>query len=77
MGSTSSDAESLRHHCDSVRRIQSGARFTLADPDEESRPSLLFTLKSVLEQNRSWQAAAEKLHIHKTSLNYRVRRGGG
>lgn len=49
----------------------------LADHDEESRPSLLFTLKIVLEQNRSWQAAAEKLHIHKTSLNYRLRRGGG
>ncbi|MCD2180324.1 PucR family transcriptional regulator [Rhizobium sp. C1] len=46
----------------------------LADHDEESRASLLYTLKIFLEQNRSWQSTAEKLHIHKTSLTYRVRR---
>lgn len=46
----------------------------LADHDEESRASLLLTLKIFLEQNRSWQASAEKLHIHKASLVYRIRR---
>jgi len=46
----------------------------LADHDEESQASLLFTLKIFLDQNRSWQASAEKLHIHKASLVYRIRR---
>jgi PucR family transcriptional regulator, purine catabolism regulatory protein len=45
----------------------------LTDHDEESRASLLFTLKIFLDQNRSWQASAEKLHIHKASLVYRIR----
>lgn len=47
---------------------------SVADHDIESRASLLFTLKIFLEQNRSWQNTAEKLHIHKTSLVYRIRR---
>lgn len=46
----------------------------LAEHDEDSRASLLYTLKIFLEQNRSWQATADKLHIHKTSLTYRIRR---
>ena len=46
----------------------------VAEHDEESRASLLYTLKIFLEQNRSWQSAAAKLHIHKTSLTYRIRR---
>jgi purine catabolism regulator len=46
----------------------------LADHDENSRASLMYTLKVFLEQNRSWQSTAEQLHIHKTSLNYRIRR---
>ncbi len=46
----------------------------VAGHDEESRASLLYTLKVFLEQNRSWQATAAKLHIHKTSLTYRIRR---
>jgi len=46
----------------------------VVDHDEESRASLLYTLKIFLEQNRSWQTTSEKLHIHKTSLTYRIRR---
>lgn len=49
----------------------------VADHDEESQTSLIYTLKIFLEHNRSWQSAAEtaeKLHIHKTSLIYRIRR---
>jgi purine catabolism regulator len=47
---------------------------SVAEHDEESRTSLLYTLKVFLEQNRSWQSTAEKLYIHKSSLNYRIRR---
>lgn len=47
---------------------------TVADYDEETRGPLLYTLKVFLEQNRSWQATAGILHIHKTSLTYRIRR---
>lgn len=46
----------------------------VADHDEESQTSLIYTLKIFLDHNRSWQSAAEKLHIHKTSLTYRIRR---
>lgn len=46
----------------------------VADHDEESQTSLIYTLKIFLEHNGSWQSAAEKLHIHKTRLVYRIRR---
>lgn len=46
----------------------------VAAHDEQSNARLLHTLRVFLEQNRSWQAAAGILHIHKTSLTYRIRR---
>lgn len=46
----------------------------VAAHDEQSNARLLHTLRVFLEQNRSWQAAAGVLHIHKTSLTYRIRR---
>lgn len=46
----------------------------LAAHDDQSRAALLPTLKAFLEENRSWQAAAARLHIHKASLTYRIRK---
>ncbi|PXB93803.1 PucR family transcriptional regulator, partial [Pseudomonas aeruginosa] len=36
--------------------------------------ALLHTLQVFLEENRSWLNAAQRLHIHKQSLVYRIRR---
>lgn len=46
----------------------------LHDYDQEQGATLLTTLRVFLEQNRSWKTAAEALHIHKTTLIYRVKR---
>ncbi|RJL12327.1 PucR family transcriptional regulator [Paracoccus siganidrum] len=64
----------LPQNLDEARETFRRVLGNLAEHDEESRASLLYTLKIFLEQNRSWQATAEKLHIHKTSLTYRIRR---
>lgn len=46
----------------------------LADYEQENGTPLLQSLRVFLEQNRSWQNAAKQLHIHKTTLIYRMRR---
>ena len=42
--------------------------------DEAHTGQLLHSLRTFLETNRSWQKAAETLHIHKQTLVYRMRR---
>lgn len=42
--------------------------------DGEHDSHLLRTLQAVLNANRSWQAAAEELHVHKQTLGYRMRK---
>lgn len=46
----------------------------LADYDASQGAQLLHTLRTFLENNRSWINTAQKLHIHKQTLVYRVRR---
>lgn len=46
----------------------------LAEYDRAQNSQLLYTLRVFLANNRSWVAAAQKLHIHKQTLVYRVRR---
>ncbi|SDS22941.1 purine catabolism regulatory protein [Halopseudomonas litoralis] len=46
----------------------------LEEHDKAQGSSLLHSLKVFLEQNRSWVAAARQLHIHKTTLVYRIRK---
>lgn len=46
----------------------------LAAYDATHDTPLLHTLEIFLEKNRSWLIAARQLHIHKTSLVYRIRR---
>lgn len=46
----------------------------LAEYDKSQHASLLHTLREFLENNRSWVNTALKLHIHKQTLVYRVRR---
>jgi PucR family transcriptional regulator, purine catabolism regulatory protein len=41
--------------------------------DETHRSELEHTLAVFLEENRSWQRAATRLHVHKQTLVYRVR----
>lgn len=62
--------QSIEEAQDTFRRILG----PVAAHDEQSNARLLHTLRVFLEQNRSWQAAAGVLHIHKTSLTYRIRR---
>ncbi|HEY7453019.1 MAG TPA: PucR family transcriptional regulator [Thermoleophilaceae bacterium] len=42
--------------------------------DEEHATELMRSLSVFLEQNRSWQRAAELLHVHKQTLVYRMHR---
>lgn len=42
--------------------------------DRERASDLVASLRAFLEHNRSWQRTAEKLHIHKQTLHYRMRR---
>ncbi|MNT30890.1 Purine catabolism regulatory protein [compost metagenome] len=44
------------------------------DYDQAQRTTLLQTLQVFLEENRSWLHAAKRLHVHKQTLVYRVRR---
>lgn len=46
----------------------------LAEHDERQGATLLYTLRVFLEHNRSWLMAAKHLHIHKTTLIYRIRK---
>lgn len=62
--------QSIEEARDTFRRVLG----SVAAHDEQSNARLLHTLRVFLEQNRSWQAAAGVLHIHKTSLTYRIRR---
>jgi PucR family transcriptional regulator, purine catabolism regulatory protein len=42
--------------------------------DAEHGTELLHSLRCFLEHNRSWQRTAERLHVHKQTLHYRMRR---
>lgn len=42
--------------------------------DQAQGTSLLHTLQVFLEENRSWLQAAKRLHVHKQTLVYRIRR---
>jgi purine catabolism regulator len=46
----------------------------LLEYDEAHAAHLVDSLRAFLEENRSWQRAAERLHVHKQTLVYRVRR---
>jgi PucR family transcriptional regulator, purine catabolism regulatory protein len=42
--------------------------------DDEHATELLRSLRVFLEENRSWQRSAKRLHVHKQTLVYRIRR---
>jgi purine catabolism regulator len=42
--------------------------------DEDKRSHLVESLRVFLEENRSWQRAAARLHVHKQTLVYRIER---
>lgn len=42
--------------------------------DETHGAQLLLSLRVFLQENRSWQRAADRLHVHKQTLVYRIRR---
>lgn len=47
---------------------------TLIEYDASHRSDLLRSLRVFLDRDRSWQAAADKLFVHKQTLVYRMRR---
>ncbi|OEC50801.1 hypothetical protein A9G05_23880 [Pseudomonas sp. ENNP23] len=61
----------------SLNEAEGTARQTLGPLLEQERAQgapLLHSLQVFLEENRSWQATARRLHIHKQTLVYRMRR---
>ncbi len=46
----------------------------LLDYDEHHSSDLVGTLRAFLEENRSWQRTAARLHVHKQTLVYRISR---
>ena len=42
--------------------------------DEEHATELMHSLSVFLEENRAWQRSAERLHVHKQTLVYRMHR---
>jgi purine catabolism regulator len=61
---------SLKEASDLVREVLG----TLIEYDASHRSDLLKSLSVFLKQDRSWQAAADELFIHKQTLVYRMRR---
>ncbi|NYT38183.1 PucR family transcriptional regulator [Allopusillimonas soli] len=64
----------LPHNLDEATQTFHRVLGALADYEEKQGTALLKTLKVFLDQNRSWLAAAKQLHIHKTTLIYRIRK---
>jgi len=62
--------QSLHDATEAFRRVLG----PLTDYDVAQGAQLLHTLRTFLENNRSWINTANKLHIHKQTLVYRVRR---
>lgn len=61
----------------SLDEAERTARQTLGPLLEQERAQgapLLHSLQVFLEENRSWQAAAQRLYVHKQTLVYRMRR---
>ncbi|WP_448681301.1 PucR family transcriptional regulator [Pseudomonas nicosulfuronedens] len=57
-----------------ARRVHRRVLGALADYDAQQGGQLQHTLRVFLEQNRSWQKAAQLLNVHKQTLVYRIRR---
>ncbi|MGC4012379.1 MAG: PucR family transcriptional regulator ligand-binding domain-containing protein [Pseudomonas sp.] len=57
-----------------ARRVHRRVLGALADYDAQQGGQLQHTLRVFLEQNRSWQKAAQRLNVHKQTLVYRIRR---
>lgn len=57
-----------------ARRVHRRVLGALADYDAQQGGQLQHTLRVFLEQNRSWQKAAQVLNVHKQTLVYRIRR---
>ncbi|MNF63827.1 Purine catabolism regulatory protein [compost metagenome] len=57
-----------------ARRVHRQVLGALTDYDAQQGGQLHHTLRIFLEQNRSWQKAAQILNVHKQTLVYRMRR---
>lgn len=64
----------LPHSLDEAAQTFRRVLGPLADYEQEHGTPLLASLKVFLEHNRSWLSAAKQLHVHKTTLIYRIRR---
>ncbi|MCY1482833.1 Purine catabolism regulatory protein-like family protein [compost metagenome] len=59
---------------DEAARVHRSVLGPLLDYDQQQGTQLHQTLRVFLEQNRSWQKAAQHLNVHKQTLVYRVHR---
>ena len=64
----------LPTNLEDARRIHRRVLGTLTDYDAQQGGQLQHTLLVFLQQNRSWQKAADRLNVHKQTLVYRIRR---
>ena len=64
----------LPTNLEEARRIHRRVLGTLTDYDAQQGGQLQHTLLVFLQQNRSWQKAADRLNVHKQTLVYRIRR---
>ncbi|BAN48780.1 PucR family transcriptional regulator [Metapseudomonas resinovorans] len=73
-GSAQAEQPWLPGSLDEAARVHRSVLGLLADYDQQQSAQLEQTLRVFLEQNRSWQKAAQCLNVHKQTLVYRVRR---
>jgi purine catabolism regulator len=59
---------------DDAARVHRLVLGSLADYDDQHGARFQHTLRVFLEDNRSWQKAAQRLNVHKQTLVYRIRR---
>lgn len=73
-GSAHAEQPWLPDSLDEAKRIHQAVLGALVDYDQQQSTQLHNTLRVFLEQNRSWQKAAQQLNVHKQTLVYRVHR---
>lgn len=68
------DSVFLPGHRDNSRAAARRVLGPVLEYDETHTAHLMDSLRAFLEERRSWQRAAQRLHIHKQTLVYRLRR---
>ena len=64
----------LPQNLEVARQVYENVLGDLEEYDLSQNSNLIISLKTYLEYNKSWLHASEKLHIHKQSLIYRIKK---